>query len=76
MEAKLFRLNGRDLLKGAVVAVLVAVLGFVKTLLDQKGLDISVEDLKNVADLSASALVGYLLKQLLSDEQDKVVGKF
>ena len=67
----LFRLNLQDLLKGLVVTVLAVVLGTVLESL--KTGDINWQ---NVGIVALSAGLGYILKQLSTDEQGKFLGKF
>lgn len=70
------KLNLRDFLKGAVVAVAVALLTALQTLLRNKGLDITLDDVQNLLVVSFTAMAGYLLKNLASDENDKIGGRF
>ena len=74
MNSKLFKLNRSDLLKGLVVAVLVAALQVVLTLLGTKGLDLSLVDWWNVLDISVKAAGAYLLKNMFSTQDGKLLG--
>lgn len=70
MVSKLFRLNGRDLIKGLVVSVVAALLTTVVQLLQvAAGFDWR-------AVLMAGAISGlsYLVKNLATDEEEKLVG--
>lgn len=67
----LFRLGWKDLIKGAVVTVLSSVLSMVLDSLN----GMSPFDLKKLGVIALSTFVGYLLKQLVTDEQGKLAGK-
>lgn len=67
----LFKLDWRDLIKGAVVSVLTSVLAFILDALN-KGVDL---DLKTIGTLALSAFIGYLLKNLGTDSSGKLGGK-
>lgn len=73
--SSLFKINGRDFAKGLVVAVIVAILQVVLDLMQQKGLDMSLVDWKGVADIALKAASAYILKNLISDDQGRVLGK-
>lgn len=75
MNSSLLHLNFRDLGKGLVLAVLVAVLEVGLQLLKDKGFDLSAQDLAAVLDLSLKVAGAYLLKNLLSDKEGKFLGK-
>jgi hypothetical protein len=74
MKSALGKLNSRDFVKGAIVAVAVALLSTLQSVLNKKGLDLTMADLQNLATVSVTAMVGYLLKNLASDEEDKIGG--
>lgn len=69
--SNLFRLGWRDLFKGIVVSVLSAVVGYLGNLTTLTDLD-----WKQVLQLAVVAGLGYLAKNLVSDNNDKVLGKF
>lgn len=75
MASSLFKLNSRDFVKGLVVAVLIAVLQLVLTLLQNKGLDLAKDDLLSILDIAVKGGAAYLVKNLLSTEDGKVFGK-
>lgn len=64
----------RDLLKGLVVAVLAAVLMALQKMLENHGLRLTSEDLAVIPDIAATAALGYLIKQLFTDEDGKLGG--
>lgn len=74
MNSTLGKLNSRDFLKGFVVAVTVAVLSALQAVLNKRGLDLTVADLQNLGSVAVTAMVAYLLKNLASDENDKIGG--
>ena len=67
----LFKLDWKDLIKGAVVSVLTAVLAFI---LDALKKDISL-DWNTIGTLALSAFIAYLIKNLGTDSQGKLGGK-
>ena len=70
-----FRLNLKDVAKGLVVAVLIAVLQLSLTLLQSSGFDaFSVANLTEVLELALTGGAAYLLKNLFSDSDGKVLG--
>ena len=66
----LFKLDVRDLIKGLVMAVLTAVIGYVQTAMT--GGTVDVQQLLNYA---VAAGLAYLAKNLSSDENGKLLGK-
>lgn len=66
----LFRLGLKDLLKGLVVTVLSVVLGTVL-----ESLRAGQIDWRNIGVIALSAGLGYVLKQLATDENGKLMGK-
>ena len=73
----LFRLKVSDFAKGAVSAVLAAVIFAVVGFLNQPGFDIFSADwnaiLGNAVNAAIAAFVGYLSKNLLSNDNGEVV---
>lgn len=63
----IFKLDWRDLIKGLVVAVLVAVL--------YKAQELGIDLGNPYLNTGATALVAYLLKNLVTDENNKLGGK-
>lgn len=68
--SKLFRLGWKDLVRGLIVTVLSAGLG---TLME--ALRAGAIDWRNVAIVALSAAIGYIVKNLLTDEDNKLMGK-
>lgn len=64
-------LNGRDLIKGAVIAVLVAVLGSLETILTAGELPTS-DQWASIAKMAGAAVISYLVKNLFTNSQDEL----
>jgi hypothetical protein len=75
MNSKLFLLNHKDAIKGLVTSVLTASVATLSLLVQNKGFDITAQDIKLVGVAAATAFLGYLLKQLGTDEKGKFLGK-
>lgn len=74
----LFKLNGRDLLKGAVVAVVSAILAALGVLVNCVSACaplISEANGKYILGVAFTAFISYLAKNLATDDQGKVLGK-
>ena len=69
MNSAFFRLNLKDLGRGAVVAVLAAVFPLL-----QGALSGGAFDLDAIWKVAAGALLGYLAKNFLSDSEGKLGG--
>jgi hypothetical protein len=69
-----FSLNRADLLKGLVVAVLVALLGAVQQALTGHGLDVTSFDWAGILDVSWKAGLAYLGKNLFTTSDGKFAG--
>ena len=69
MNSPLFKLNLKDLARGAVVAILAAIFPIV-----QGALSGGAFDLESVLKVAAGALLGYLAKNFLSVD-GKLLGK-
>lgn len=67
-------LNGKDLLKGLVVAALVAVLGSVESILSAGELP-TADQWASIAKMMGAAMVSYLLKNLFTNSQDEIFKK-
>ena len=68
----LFKLNLQDLFKGVVTAVVASVLLFVYNALTNN----APIDWNQVLQLAMSSGLGYLVKNLLTDQEGKLLGKF
>ena len=74
MKSTLMKLNTNDFIRGLVVAVLAVVLGSLQQALTEHGIDVASYDWSSILNLAITAAVAYLSKNLLSDEQGKVLG--
>jgi len=74
--SNLFHLNKGDFLRGAVLAVITAVLTAILEMLKNTGLTLSLEDGQQVLQIAVVAFVGYLLKNLGTSQDGKILGKF
>lgn len=76
---KMFRLGWRDLVKGAVTAVIAAVVVTLYGVVTQPGFDLFAADWNAIAVTAINAafagFFGYVGKNLLSDESGKLFGK-
>ena len=72
MNSGLFKLGWRDLLKGAFVSIVFAVLMYLKTSIGDHTFTLTLDTLKTIGSLSISTLIAYLMKQLLTDEEGKL----
>lgn len=79
MNSTLFRLNASDLVKGAVTAIFAALIFALAGAVNQTGFDVFTADwgmiLGSALNAGFAAFVGYLSKNLLTDEDGKVFGK-
>lgn len=75
MNSPIFTLNVKDLAKGAVVAVVSAVIVYIAEQLGLPGFDFTTFDWSTVVSVALTAFAGYLTKNFLSDNQGKVFGK-
>ena len=69
MKNGLFKLVAFDWIKGAIVSVLVAVLTYVQQLLTE-GSQVSI---KMILTTSITALIGYMIKQLMTDNNGVIL---
>jgi len=74
--SQLWKLKSGDFLRGALLAVITAVLTAIIEMLKNKGLILSLEDGQQVLQIAVVAFVGYLLKNLGTDENNKILGKY
>lgn len=75
MNSELFKLDYKDLAKGLVVSVIVAVLEVLRNTLTTNGLDLSAFDWKSILEVAITAGVAYLGKNFFSTSDGKVLGK-
>ena len=69
------KLNQADFLKGLVLVVIVALLGSIQQGLTSYGFAFGLYDWGEIIKVAITAGIGYLGKNLLSDESGKVLGK-
>jgi hypothetical protein len=74
--SELFNFNVKDFVKGAVVAILSAVVATLQSIITQKGFNLTSTDGWFIASVAVTAFLGYLLKNFLSDVDGKVLGKY
>lgn len=72
---EMFKLGYRDAIKGVVVSVLSAVITTLLGIIQQNGLALTNTELKTIATVAITTFLGYILKNFLTDENDKFVGK-
>lgn len=72
--SSIFKLNIKDLSKGLVVAVLVAVLTTLESIIKAHGFHLTMQDLESIFSTGSLAMIGYLLKNFLTDDNDKFIG--
>lgn len=76
MQSQLFRLGWRDLGKGLIVSIATAVvLAFQAQLMDP-AFSLATANYMFFAQVALSAGIAYLAKNLVSDQEGKVLGKF
>jgi hypothetical protein len=75
MISQLFRLNLKDLSKGLVVSVLGAVLAFGAAILQAPGFSFAAIDWAGLIKVALGAGLAYLVKNFISDENGRVLGK-
>ena len=79
MGSQLYRLGGNDLVKGAITALFAAIVVTLGSVVNQTGFDVFSVDWGSVANLvvksALSAFIGYLGKNILTDEGGKFLGK-
>jgi uncharacterized membrane protein YvlD (DUF360 family) len=76
MTSNLLSLNLQDLVKGAALAAITALLVAAQQALTQHGFDVASYDWKFIGGVVISAISAYLTKNLLSDENGAVLGKY
>ena len=75
MNSLFLRLNLKDLAKGAAIAALAVIFGAFQEAINVHGLDFALYDWSGILDLAMKAAGLYLSKNLLSDQDGKVLGK-
>lgn len=74
MNSALLKINVRDIAKGAILAVLVAVLGALQQAVSAHGFDVAAYNWGFILDLAVNSFLAYLAKNLLSDENGQFLG--
>ena len=75
MKSRLFLLNGKDLLKGFITAVVMAVLTAVYTAIETGSLAFTWEFFKPVLIVGLGAGISYLIKNLFTNSSDQFAKK-
>lgn len=75
MQSGFFKLNFKDVSKGLVVAVLAVVLGALQQMMTAHGLDFGAYDWNSIINLAITAGGAYLVKNLFSTPDGKVLGR-
>jgi hypothetical protein len=70
MFSKFLEINGRDLIKGLIVAVLATVISSLATIIEAGQLP-TTEQWKNIGMMAAGAGLTYFLKNFLTNSEDK-----
>lgn len=71
--SQFLKLNWSDFSKGIIVAILTAVLTYIANALQVSGLNL---DFSQVLSIAITAGISYLAKNLLTDSEGKVLGRF
>lgn len=72
--SSLFKLDTRDLLKGLTVAVLSAIFAALGAMIQNNGFSLSQANVVAIASVAFTSALGYLSKQLLTDDTGKLGG--
>jgi hypothetical protein len=75
LQNGIFKLAWADLARGAVLAVLTAVLTSLQQAISEGNIDPAAWNWRTIGGVALAALVGYLLKNLLSDNDGRFAGK-
>lgn len=70
----IFKISGRDLVKGLVVAILAGILSAVQQVVQANGLSFDKLSLMNVLGAAVISGIAYLSKQLITDEDGRIGG--
>jgi hypothetical protein len=70
MFSKFLEINGRDLVKGLIIAVLATVLSSLAAIINEGQLP-TVDQWKSIAMMAAGAALTYFLKNFLTNSEDK-----
>jgi hypothetical protein len=75
MNSELFRLDIKDFVKGAIVAVVTAIIAYLGEAVKLPGFNLLTFDWHSVISLAISAFGAYLIKNFMSDSDGKVLGR-
>ena len=73
--SSLFRLNGKDFARGAITAVITALVAFIYKGSQSPDFSIFALDWNAILNAGFYGLIGYLGKNFLSDDSGKFMGK-
>ena len=71
----MFKVGYRDAVKGLIVSVLSSVITTLLSFIEKNGLVLSPEEWRTVATVAVTTFLGYMLKNFLTDREDKFIGK-
>lgn len=74
LKSILFRLNKNDWIKGTFLAFLTPILVFLSSALGVPGFTFSSLDLNMLIKIGLASMLGYMVKNFMSDEQGKILG--
>ena len=72
MNSKFLALNGKDFLKGLLVAVLSAVLITFNQVFEKEGLNLNLSDLKIILTTGIGAGIAYLIKNFVQNSAGQI----
>ena len=75
MDSALFRLKTHDWIKGAVMAILAALITYLAGVMNIPGWDFSSIDWVYIFKIALTAFISYLGKNFLTAENGKILGK-
>lgn len=75
IQSLFLRLNSNDVVKGLIVAVMVAVLGAIQQALSTHNLDVGSYDWSSIFHVAVTAGMGYLGKNFFTTTDGKFLGK-
>ena len=76
MNSGLFQLNVKDFVRGLALVLIFTGLTGVQKLLEANGLSLTLDSFSPLADELVKAAMSYLIKNLFSDSEGKIAGKF
>lgn len=73
--SELYKLNDKDFLRGLIVTVLSSVLTLFIKLLENKGFNLTVDDLRAILLTGLITGLSYLVKNFATNDEGKLAGK-